>query len=112
MDPYYEGPDPEIDALRKAKRKKALIVVAVILLPFLYWGMGFSTVQGYLEDAHFNHVEVSAGSSPFEFKFKAKRYVHENCRGSVSRLPFSMSHTSSCTALVDVNGQPVDPRSR
>lgn len=96
-----------------AKRKKTLIIAGVILLPFLYWGLGFSAAQGYLEDAHFTKVDVSAGSSPVEYKFKAKRDVGETCRGTVTRLPFSMSYKVSCTGFVDRYGNPMeDPGKR
>ena len=70
--------------------------------------MGFLTVPDYLESANFTNVQVSAGSSPFEFNFKAKRGVGETCRGTVARLPFSTSHKSSCQGFIDVNGRPID----
>jgi hypothetical protein len=115
MDPSQDV-DHEIYRLQKsaeAKRKRTLIVVAVVLLPVLYWGIGFLSVPDYLERAHFTNVEVSAGSSPFEFTFKAKRDVDETCRGTVARLPFSTSHKSSCQGFVDRNGRPMpDPRGR
>lgn len=91
-----------------AKRKKTLIIGAVILLPFVYWGMGFWAAQDYLEGAHFTKIEVSAGSSPVEYKFKAKKGVGETCRGTVTRLPFSMSHKVSCQGFVDINGNPME----
>ena len=116
MDPSQYEADYQLHAAEQAaaaKRKRTLLIVAVFVLPLLYWGMGFSTVHSYLEEAHFKQVEVSAGSTPMEYRFKAKRDVGETCRGTVTRLPFSMSHTSSCQGFVDRNGNPIeDPRGR
>ncbi len=114
MDPSLDA-DHEIyrlQAAAAAKRKKTLIVVAVVLLPVLYWAVGFVTVPDYLKQAHFTSVEVSAGSSPFEFSFKAKRGVGETCRGTVARFPLSTSHKSSCQGFVDVNGRPMEEPSK
>ena len=109
-------PDHELHRLQSAaaaRRKKTVLVVALVLLPVLTWGMGFVTVPDYLKSANFTRIDVSAGSSPFEFTFKAKRDVGETCRGTVTRLPFSIGHKSSCTRFVDRNGNPMeDPGGR
>lgn len=113
MDPSYDA-DHELYRLQQvaaAKRKKTMIIAGVVLLPVVYWAMGFFTVSDYLKSANFTHVEVSAGSSPFEYTFKAKRDVGETCRGTVVRLPFSIDHKSTCQGFVDRDGHPIeDPR--
>lgn len=115
MDPSLDA-DHEIYRLQKsaeAKRRRNLIIAAVITLPLVYWGLGFVVVPGYLEQANFTSVQVSAGSSPLEYTFKAKRAVGQTCRGTVVRMPFSISHKSSCQGFVDRNGQPMeDPSGR
>ncbi|MEO7330699.1 MAG: hypothetical protein ABI193_19140 [Minicystis sp.] len=114
MDPSSDV-DHEIYRLQSAaaaKRKKILIVVAVVLLPILYWGMGFVSVPDYLAQAMFTNIQVSAGSSPFEYEFKAKRAVGETCRGTVTRFPLSIGHKSTCQRFVDVNGNPMEDPSK
>jgi hypothetical protein len=105
MDPTLQD-DPDILALKRAaaaKRRNTLIigVAAIAMLP-LYWLMGFSNVRASLEQEGYTDVQVSAAGA-FEYTFDAKRGGSE-CKGRVTRLPFSSSKSSFCYS-VDASGK-------
>lgn len=105
MDPTFQD-DPDILALKRAaaaKRRNTLLIgaAAILMLP-LYWLMGFSSVRASLEAQGYTDVKVSAGGA-FEYSFEAKKGASE-CKGSVTRLPFSTSSNSFCYSI-DANGK-------
>ena len=93
--------DPDIAELKRAdaaqRRKRMMYVGAAIALPVLYWAYGFVAVRSALEQDGFTDVKVSA-SSPFEFKFDAKKGA-SMCKGTFTRLPFSSSRNSFCYSV-------------
>lgn len=93
--------DPDIAELKRAdaaqRRKRMAIIGAIIALPILYWAYGFVSVPAALQEDGFSDVKVSVGS-PFEWKFDAKQGGSQ-CKGTVTRLPFSRSTNSFCYSV-------------
>ena len=90
--------DPDIVEMKRANRKalmnKLAYVGIALLAVVIFVFRGYGKVRAELEEDGMTDVVVEM-HNPIEFGFKAKKGAQQ-CGGTVTRLPFSMSKTQSC----------------